>query len=313
MNILILLSAVLAAPAFAWTPVYDGFSIVQFVESSGKIWALPGLVSSSDAGLSWTEDGGMGEVDDSDVREGRVASIYDDNYLDIDEREDIPQTLAVSRVRYIGDRLFVLGTPREGEFDDGGYLSEDGGLTWKKTLDVDLFSAEFFVLDGKRAWMAAAEGVWRTTDGGRSWQKASTWTRDPEAIYFLDKKRGWIVAGGDAVTAVYASRDGGDNWSKLSEIAVSSGSVQAVVFADKDRGWAAAPGKLWMTSDGGLTWNPMAAPASAVFPSSVGLHYGRKKRTEYLLYGFLTVHDIDEPGRRTETRGGIYRMELERP
>lgn len=314
MNLLILLSTVLTAPALAWAPVYDGYSVVRFVERSGKIWALPGLVSSSNGGLSWTEDGDMEGVDDCDVMEGHVASTYDDNYFDVDGKEDIPQTISLSHIRFIGDRLFGLGSPRYGEdYDGGGHLSEDRGFTWKKTLNVDLLSAEFFVLDGKRAWLAADEGIWRTADCGRSWQKAATWARAPQAIFFLDKKRGWLVDGNEAESAVYASSDGGESWSKLSAIAASSGPVQAVVFADRDRGWAAARGEIWMTADGGSTWNPLAAPSSANFSYYASLHHGRKGRTEYLLLGTLTEHDRDEPGRRIEARGGIYRMELKRP
>lgn len=92
-------------------------------------------------------------------------------------------------------------------------------------------------------------------DNGASWKRAKT----PEAplltgIFFADQKNGWAV-GHDSV--IFASIDGGENWTQQFSAASEQKPLLSVLFLDKNTGFAVgAYGSFYETVDGGKSWNP---------------------------------------------------------
>lgn len=335
MKAVIIAAALLAAaPARAWEKVYDGEGIARFTEKAGKLWALPGLSSSTDRGASWS-DGLEGDWGlDSDVSDdGRYASVLPKSYFDVttlDLEKTTPDgapSIAAWRTRFIGRSIMATGFIRgDKEKEMGVLVSSDGGLSWAELLEGKIgHSQELFALDERRAWIAAKDGtttIWRTTNGGKDWERASKETPvfgECEDLFFLDRKRGWLATDGGPLRTIYATDDGGDEWEVRGTITVSTAGALSLAFADKKRGWAAAPGAFWETTDGGKTWTARPAPPSAVLPEAVALRYVEERRGGKLLYGTARDEELAEDdeenvtGRETRSRGEIWKLEAAAP
>src|ERR1039458_9866356 len=135
---------------------------------------------------------------------------------------------------------------------------------------------------------------WGTKDGGATWGREGSFAvhgfnaAAGGALDFIDPEHGWYsqleASAGFAGTALFRTVDGGFQWS---EVAVSGSGTPAVsaagaipngcdaltaTFATASTGWitgtcltAAAP--LYVTRDGGLTWNAQTLPALPASPA----------------------------------------------
>lgn len=318
-----------ALSAGAWDRVYEGTGVTRFAERGDRLWALPGISSSSDHGRAWSAALEAGDWDDLDISEDlRKASIDRLNYLHVNTLDNaslIPvdaPSLAAWRVRFIGKVLMVVGSSRDASVveEESIQLSRDSGATWSTALPGKVSAlADLFVLDERRAWIVDEGGdsvvVWRTVDGGKNWARAISVPPifgSCDDMHFIDKKRGWLAMASGGAKSVYATEDGGETWEQRGPIFVSTAGALSLSFAGKKEGWAAARGALWKTADGGKTWTPQALPTQAV-PDAVALHYGEEKGRGYLLYGTSTEEPDAEDERAVRLRGEIHRMEVDKP
>ena len=127
-------------------------------------------------------------------------------------------------------------------YGDGIYKSEDGGDTWEK---MGLENSEhiskiiihpnnsniIWVASQGPLWSKGGErGIYKSSDGGLNWIKTlgdEEWTgatdllidpRNPKILYAATWQRHRTVAGylgGGPGSAIYKSKDGGDNWKKI--------------------------------------------------------------------------------------------------
>jgi photosystem II stability/assembly factor-like uncharacterized protein len=179
----------------------------------------------------------------------------------------------------------------------------DGGSHWDDVTPhgVQRGAWTTFFLDANTAWLASSlqpgsgsldfsVKVYRTADGGGSWQDLGAVAADhgwPAAMDFVDHTHGWLFmnlgfAAGSQGVALYGTADGGTTWTKLSEADTSgnpghlplSCTKGAPVLLNSATGWV--PGTcgagggpyLFVTHDGGRTWNDAGIPLPAGFSGS---------------------------------------------
>jgi len=91
-------------------------------------------------------------------------------------------------------------------------LTADGGDHWD-VADLKEDALSLYFLNEQLGWMVTDEGLWRSQDSGQSWEKVKK-VRGLRRVCFVDASRGWAVG---HPKAVYATTDGGLEWSKLPE------------------------------------------------------------------------------------------------
>lgn len=146
----------------------------------------------------------------------------------------------------------------------------------------------------ERGWVAGLDQLLMTADGGRHWTVQARGQLDLISLDFISGQVGWAVGG----SALLATSDGGARWTSLPEpcpvirsvhfsnaldgVAVAGGTG---LGGNAPPGTPLAAGVLLRTSDGGHSWQPLAAPAdvqTACFNSAsngwLGAH-GRLYRT----------------------------------
>lgn len=149
-----------------------------------------------------------------------------------------------------------------------------------------------FFLDGDHGWLlpvvdVATGIVFRTGDGGQSWTSAAL----PEGINggylsFIDANSGWLLTGLDAgmshePVAVSHTADGGATWTIISQTTndssgqlPSAGMKSGISFVTEQRGYVTGflPTNghpyLYLSDDGGLTWQEQILPVSASYTNS---------------------------------------------
>ncbi|MBM3147876.1 MAG: hypothetical protein FJ000_08310, partial [Actinobacteria bacterium] len=139
--------------------------------------------------------------------------------------------------------------------------SADGGATWQaRPIDERpewLYQVRF--VDARHGFIAAGQygsrhGGWvlTTADGGRAWRARKVADTPIKAACFIDRLEGWAIGDQDIVH----TGDGGRSWTV--QLHRDNGAVHGsdIWFVDARHGWAVgeAPGRVWMTADGGRTW-----------------------------------------------------------
>ena len=180
-----------------------------------------------------------------------------------------------------------LATPRDLEFtaiavDHGGNLSAaatddasgadlfinsaDGGLHWSRQY-ADVMLAQAMAADGD-GLCAVGDGLLSRTDGG-PWLVRSSWSVPLQQVQMFDDSHGvglmpgWFSSG-DRVA--FARTTDGVNWDVAGELPF--GLSAHLAFPDAQHGWAvgtddtggdSGTGRIYATSDGGLTWQRQGA------------------------------------------------------
>ena len=138
------------------------------------------------------------------------------------------------------------------------------------------YSDTAYLLDATHAWVAetghgAAFGgglyiaTFRTTDGGKTWHDGAAVAGVSPTLFFLDENHGWLLQSAhDTPANLYSTDDAGLHWNFTSSAAWTGGlftSVLAVTFSSLTTGWiSATDGSLWVTHDGGVTWQVQPLP-----------------------------------------------------
>ena len=191
-----------------WTTVsptptaFTALAVAPNYASNQTVWAsgLTGLYRSSNGGTSWTLISGVTAVE-----------------------------LAVSPNYALDQTLFAATN------GDGVQRSTDGGFIWDRVLDTPQVTALAIspVYGASRTLFAAARPeatapttLYRSGNGGQSWQPLSEamppeQNGQPLTVTSLEFTVDGSVAAGVRYghdTAVYRSRDGGDNWALLPDV-----------------------------------------------------------------------------------------------
>src|SRR6266851_5935386 len=177
----------------------------------------------------------------------------------------------------------------------------NGWSAWKDvTPHKAALVAGGYFLSGEEAWIAESGQqpgaiVSHTTDGGQTWQSAALSANvpvDPARMSFINSQDGWIEgetggATGNDFETIFRTTNGGKSWVAVASTGSdntpatfpSFGHKSGLVFVNASTGWATSNG-LYVTHDGGATWQQQPLPAQACC----------------LLPTFFTAHDGILPG-----------------
>jgi photosystem II stability/assembly factor-like uncharacterized protein len=175
--------------------------------------------------------------------------------------------------------ILLAGTGNNQYYDHQGiYLTTDGARSWTQVLSgANINAVEFPTADPNIAYAGSADAVFVSTDGGHTWQKASGgdefgWgapgvragfpidfqvdPRDPNRLFANN------YGGGN-----FASADGGQTWTVAS--AGYTGAQVRDIATGPDQVFAAARSGLFVSSDGGTSWQGLNTPPAAVLEWNV--------------------------------------------
>ena len=168
--------------------------------------------------------------------------------------------------------------------------------------DAGLHAVQF--VDASEGWACGDDGtIWHSIDGGKNWERQKTGTRASlRGIHFVTEYTGWAVGRTDtpagSVGVMLKTTDGGVKWSEVGTNVMPG--LHAIKFSDEKNGFACGDGSaafptgMFVTTDGGETWNPVKGPR---LPSSRGAALGLSK--EIVAAGAW--------GKLATVKGGEYR------
>jgi hypothetical protein len=276
----------LAAQAYDWNPVTE--------KANGYI---NGIVFAKTGGAAYihTDIGGAYRLDPASNR--WIPLNYWQTSGDGPVQNGGAQTIAVDPTD--PNRVYmVAGTYQS----SAAFLrSSDQGRTWQRTtvnsiqvdgngwgrnvgerlmVDPNLPSTLYY---GAQDYSATASGLWKSTDYGATWNKVNTFT-----------------ATGDLWNGTYANANGvGVGFVLLDKSSGSAGSATAVMYAGVAT-VASTSSKVYLSSDGGATWNAIAnQPAITLTPNRAVL--SPDGSTMYIAYS-------DQSGPYAATTGALYKV-----
>lgn len=258
--------ATAAAPGAAWTSIGPG-------NIGGRVRALlihPGYNNSTNKTL-WAGSvaGGIWRTDDAGA-----------SWLPVN---DFMANLSVSSLVMSPTNTSVLyaGTG-EGFYNAdavrgaGVFKSTDGGVTWNQLANTaPTVSASWYYVNRLAIHPTAApdtllaatnSGIYRSTDGGGNWSGPVLSGRYLD-VRFDPQNGDYAVAGNGSGTVAYSS-NAGASWSTVTlpggsgrvEVAFSGDGVVYAV-SDASNGTGVGNGKIYRSSDHGVTWTLQSSPA----------------------------------------------------
>jgi photosystem II stability/assembly factor-like uncharacterized protein len=152
--------------------------------------------------------------------------------------------------------------------DGDGYITGDGGKTWKKSLALGTVINDVFFVDSQNGWLVGKNGlIAKTSDGGKTWSSPQFITKaELHSVFFINKQLGWVV--GEESTILFTT-DGGLSWqtAEVSGLSKPLPPLASVSFANEKIGFTvgghsdpmvpsmSAPSNVVLsTDDGGKHW-----------------------------------------------------------
>src|SRR3954462_4986377 len=181
-----------------------------------------------------------------------------------------PQGNTIRAIDFLSGRGYAVG-------DAGTALrTDDGGATWSglatgTAADLDrlqVVTPETLVVQGGDGCVLR-----RSDDGGRTFRRVyvlaeSNCPNRVQAAYFVSPQLGYVLLRGGSVLR---TTDAGETFAKQTALpgtqaSTGGGNAQPVdiVFTSADRGLAVVGPRWYETTDQGVSWKPLDAPAERV-------------------------------------------------
>lgn len=177
----------------------------------------------------------------------------------------------------------------------------DGGINWfNLNIPSEVnnnnyynFTATFFINSEKGFISDDSRRIYKTTDGGITWEEVIRTDRDVTDIFFIDSLKGFA-----SLEYAYLLRttDGGESWFADSTVFLDFSFATKIEFIDQYNGWITSTNKLFITNDGGDSWEGLSFPE---------IMSGIKEQDLVI----NQVQFIDENNGVLATNSGLYRSE----
>lgn len=177
-----------------------------------------------------------------------------------------------------------------GSYGIGILKTEDGGITWSKSLDWTYQQKKginAIVIDPSNPSIVCAattDGVYKSVDSGNNWEQIYDVPMAMDIVFGADNSDIMVIGAGNFDTdrkGIYRTADGGQNWEKASNITSSfTGKIKLAAQAQNPNILFASIGNtnsgswLYGSEDAGLTWQ-------------------LKTTTDYCRYQGWFAHDVD--------------------
>jgi photosystem II stability/assembly factor-like uncharacterized protein len=279
----------------SWTelrlPGVEGFQGLDIIDSlNGRLLDTNGgLWQTSDAGHTWNllstdlGEGGDQKIFESNkfIFNSKGAGLLVDSFRAL-RSEDGGKTWAVIREFkssptdvYFVDPLTgwasVYDVPSDRPYRDSSliiYRTDDGGKSWRamETIRKNLSDSRLFFLNEEMGWLTATSSEpLSTRDGGTSWTHMMIPENfRPRSVFWNNSRVGWLVGYSsqdvnaawprEGESAAFRTTDGGKTWEQVKQD-TQQPFFDRVVFHNEKEGWIIGREKVYLTRDGGKSWN----------------------------------------------------------
>lgn len=226
--------------------------------------AAPSLLRSTDGGKTWQAIAGWRGLRINQLAEdpGRRGRLYAATARGVCISDDRGLTWPVCRltdqvVQVV--RVGANGNVYAGAYNNGLFLSQDGGDTWQ-SIGPPSLSIYDILLRGDRVYLCAQgniPGIYRTDDEGVTWRLLPALPVSPAEIIQLEGSGDRLIAAA-AGQGLWLSDDDGLTWTPAPGL--PSDATFSLVWSDPrapERLLAARDDAgLWQSEDGGDSWQP---------------------------------------------------------
>jgi len=187
------------------------------------------------------------------------------------------------------------------------FKTTDGAKHWQKQLQLDSSVIGFLPLslqfvDQENGFVAVGdpfELLTRTADGGASWESNPLPARSSrvDGIAFSSWRSGWLLVGGPAPT-MYATNDAGGTWQRLPD---PPRDASGLSYRSPNEAWMGSAGisltppHVYLSRDGGQTWNTVDLPPPAGSSSSTVHNVPASVELPPLNGVVVHIPPVDEP------------------
>jgi photosystem II stability/assembly factor-like uncharacterized protein len=209
-------------------------------------------------------------------------------------------------------------------------LSTDGGRSWQSTTGFSSWEMGAFSWDASNpneVWVGSLSGPYESSDAGKTWQSMRSGMptgdypysapiqtvlidqdNDQDLLAFGGNQRQFVTSSTGVVNYgnVYASTNGGNSWSEISNVGANVNILDAVASPDLQTVYVAAKGMgILKSTDGGHTWQTVdnglantAATALTIDPQNPNTVWAA------IAHSNTTTNGLYQPGGIAQTTNG---------
>ncbi len=224
---------------------------------------------SKDSGITWTQGTGLGAVNfvlavtpnGTDVFElANLSGLY--KSTDFGTSWVKIMSLTQPMLGFTG--FGVFGKTMLAGWDDGAYLSSDGGITWSlSTLHVSIGGIYSFAKLGNVILACTHDGLQKSNDDGVSWSYATNINQVNEGSVIISTGSALYVGG--AHGGLWRSYSFGASWQPTN---LNKLGINAIAQSGSNL-WAGTDEGLFQSGDDGATWSQIDLGST---PIGTGIH-----------------------------------------
>ncbi len=149
------------------------------------------------------------------------------------------------------------------------HRTSNGGTSWSVVKTSSSAFNRFCFINDLTGWVTGPDNLYRTNDGGLTWSQSSVPGSNRD-VSFINESTGWIPN----FPNVLKTTNGGDTWTSYNVTSGPGSIFFGIRFVNANTGYCIgvdySNGKIFKTTDGGLTWFSQVIPE--VF-GIYGLHF----------------------------------------